>query len=70
MERSEPVFREVDGRFDRTIQFESNPENGDMYHGRALVNEFFFSTKQKAIDDSMRRAAAWLDQKRTVMCKR
>ena len=44
VERSEPVFREVNGRFDRSIRFASNPENGDMYAGRELVKEYFFST--------------------------
>jgi hypothetical protein len=70
VERSEPVFREVDGRFDQTARFESNSENGDMFHGRDLAKEYFFSTEQGAIDDAKRRAKAWLEQKRTVMCKR
>ena len=68
VERSEPVFREVDGRFDRVVQFKSNPENGDAYSGRALVRNYYFSSEQVAIDDAMRRAEAWIKQKRAVMC--
>ena len=70
VERSEPVFRDVDGRFDRSIRFESNPENGDRYAGRQLVHDYYFSTEEAAIDDAMRRAEAWLLQKRAIMCER
>ena len=70
VERSEPVFREVGGRFDQSIRFESNSENGDMFYGRDLAKEYFFSTQEAAIDDAKRRAQAWIEQKRAVMCKR
>jgi hypothetical protein len=70
IERSEPVFREADGRFDRSIVFESNPENGDMFAGRDLVKEYFFSTEQRAVEDARRRAQAWLEQKGAVRCQR
>lgn len=68
VERSEPVIREVDGRFDRTIQFVSNRENGDLFSGRTLVNEYYFSSPEAATRDAMRRAEAWLKQRRSVMC--
>ncbi len=68
VEKSEPVLEEVVGRFDRSIEFRSNPENGDQYAGRELVHEYYFSNEQSAVDDAMRRAKAWLKQKRTVMC--
>jgi hypothetical protein len=70
IERSEPVFREADGRFDRSIVFVSNPENGDMFAGRNLVKEYFFSTEQGAVEDARRRAQAWLEQKGAVRCQR
>jgi hypothetical protein len=69
IERSEPAFREVTGRFDRTIRFASNSENGDMFAGRDLVKEYFFSTEQKAADDAMRRARAWTEQKQSILCE-
>lgn len=69
VEKSEPVVQEVSGRFDRSIEFSSNPQNGDRFAGRELVHEYYFSSEQKAIDDAMRRAKAWLKQKRTVLCK-
>ncbi len=68
LDASEPVIKEVVGRFDRSIQFSSNPENGDRYAGRDLVLEYYFSTEQGAVEDAMRRARAWLGQKRSVMC--
>jgi hypothetical protein len=68
VEKSEPMLEEVAGRFDRSVEFMSNPENGDQYAGRGLVHEYYFSNEQSAVDDAMRRARAWLKQKRTVMC--
>lgn len=69
VEKSEPVIEEVSGRFERAKTFSSNPENGDQYAGRGLVNKYYFSSEAKAVDDAMRRAKAWLKQKRSVMCK-
>jgi hypothetical protein len=68
VESTDPVFREVGGRFDRSILFESNPENGDMFHGRGLAKEYFFSSEEKAVADATRRARAWLEQKSAVLC--
>ncbi len=70
VEKSEPLIKEVDRRFDREIRFESNPENGDQWSGRELVKEFYFSTPEAAVDDAMRRARAWLASKRSVMCEK
>lgn len=69
IEKSEPVIKEVSGQFDRTIEFNSNSENGDHYGGRELVHEYYFSSEQMAVDDAMKRARAWLKQQRTVMCE-
>lgn len=69
VEKSEPVIKEVTGRFDSAVEFSSNPENGDAFAGQGLVQEYYFSTQEKAIEDAMRRARAWLKQKRSVMCK-
>jgi len=68
IERSEPVFREASGRFDRSIRFVSNSENGDMFAGRNLVREYFFSSEQKAEDDALRRARAWIEQQLSILC--
>ena len=68
VEGMEPLVKEVDGRFDRTVRFESNSANGDRFFGRELAKEYYFSTKQGAIDDAMMRAKAWLKQNKTVMC--
>ncbi|MEE3328792.1 MAG: hypothetical protein VX252_15740 [Myxococcota bacterium] len=69
IEKSEPVFKEVDGRFDETQSFVSNSENGNAYAGREYVHDYYFSTAEAAIDDVMKRAKAWLKQKQSVMCK-
>ena len=69
IEKSEPVFKEVDGRFDHSEQFVSNPENGDAYAGREYVHNYYFSTADAAIKDVKSRAEAWLRQKRATMCK-
>lgn len=68
IERSEPVFREVEGRFDRLMQFRSNPENGDSFAGRDLAKDFYFSTPEAAIADAKRRAEAWINQKKAFLC--
>jgi len=68
IEKSEPVIEEVSGQFDRTIEFNSNSENGDHYGGRELVHEYYFSSARMAVDDAMKRARAWLKQQRAVMC--
>jgi hypothetical protein len=68
VEKSEPVIKEVSGRFEDAKTFASNPENGDQYAGRGLVNEYYFSNEALAVEDAMRRAKAWLKQKRSVMC--
>ncbi len=70
VEKSEPVLKEVEGRFDRSVSFSSNPENGDSFAGSGLVKEYYFSTEAAAIEDAMRRARAWLKQKRAVTCQR
>ena len=69
IEKSEPVFKEVDGRFDQSKQFVSNSENGDAYAGREYVHDYYFSTADAAIKDVKSRANAWLKQKRATMCK-
>ncbi|HIF95360.1 MAG TPA: hypothetical protein EYQ60_19920 [Myxococcales bacterium] len=69
IEHSEPVLEAVVGRFDRTKQFRSNAENGDECAGMGLVPECYFSSEPRAADDAMKRAKAWLKQKRPVMCK-
>jgi hypothetical protein len=68
VEKSEPVLKEVEGRFDRSVTFSSNPENGDSFAGADLVKDYYFSTEAQATEDAMRRARAWLKQKRAVMC--
>lgn len=70
IEKSEPVMKEFNRRFDRSAHFESNPENGDQWAGRNLVKEYYFSTEQGAIDDAMKRATAWLKQKNSIICKK
>jgi len=68
VERSEPVLQEVEGRFDKSIRFESDQNNGDQYYGRDITKYFYFSNEQSAVEDAMRRATAWLKQKQAVMC--
>jgi hypothetical protein len=68
VERSEPVIQEVEGRFDESMRFESDSNNGDQYYGRDITKYFYFSNEQSAVDDAMRRATAWLRQKQAVMC--
>lgn len=68
VERSEPVLQEVSGRFDKSVRFESNSQNGDMFGGRDLVKSYFFSSEEKAVEDVMRRAQAWVEQKGAVLC--
>ncbi|MCP4038977.1 MAG: hypothetical protein GY944_25465 [bacterium] len=68
VEKTEPVLQEVVGRFDRSISFTSNSENGDHFGGRDLVKEYYFSNEKLAIEDAMKRARAWLKQQRSVMC--
>ena len=68
VEKSEPELQQVDGRFDRHVSFASNPENGDSFAGADLVKEYYFANQAGAVEDAMRRARAWLKQKRTVMC--
>ncbi len=68
VEKSEPVLKQVEGRFDRSVSFSSNPENGDSFGGTDLVKEYYFSTESQATEDALRRARAWLKQKRSVMC--
>lgn len=70
VEKSEPVLQEVEGRFDRSVHFTSNPENGDAFAGTGLVKEYYFSSGPLAVEDAMQRARAWLAQRRTVMCGR
>ncbi len=70
VEKSDPLIKEVDRRFEREMHFESNPENGDQWSGRELVKDYYYSTPEAAVDDVLRRARAWLKQKRSVMCGR
>lgn len=68
VERSEPVLKEVEGRFDRSVQFQSNSDNGDAFAGIGLAKKYYFSTPEKAAADAVRRAEAWIEEKRGFLC--
>lgn len=68
IEGSEPTIQEVEGRFDESVAFRSNPENGDQFSGRELVLDYYFSKRELAAEDALRRASAWLKLQSSVMC--
>ena len=69
IEKQEPIIKEVEQRIPKSAQFQSDPNNGDRYAGRNLARDYYFGTKQAAIDDAEDRAIAWLAQQKTITCE-
>ena len=68
IEGREPILKEVERRLPKSVQFRSDPNNGDHFAGRGLARVYYFGTKQAAIDDARERAIAWLAQQKTIIC--
>jgi hypothetical protein len=64
----EPTMKVMEKRIRHNIQFNSNPQNGDLYAGRSR-REYYFSTSDAAIADARKQALVWLRQQAPVVCK-
>jgi hypothetical protein len=64
----EPTMKVMEKRIRHSIQFVSNPLNGDIYAGRSR-REYYFSTAEAAIADARKQAQVWLKQQSPVVCK-
>ncbi len=63
----EPVMKVMEKTLQRSKQFESNAEDGDLYAGRSR-RQYYFSTPEGAAKDVRNRAAAWIRQQSAVIC--
>lgn len=68
VEAQDPVMKVVDRNIKQTVRFQSNPANGDMFAGRSK-RQYYFSTKEGAVEDAKAKAAVWLKQQSAVICK-
>jgi hypothetical protein len=64
----EPTMKVMEKRIRHSMQFLSNPLNGDIYAGRSR-REYYFSTAEAAIADARKQAQVWLKQQAPVVCK-
>ncbi len=65
----EPVMKVMEKNLTQTKRFESNSADGDLYAGRSR-RAYYFSTPEGASADVKKRAAAWLKQQASVLCKK
>jgi hypothetical protein len=65
----EPVMKVMEKSLTQTKRFESNSSDGDLYAGRSH-RAYYFSTPEGASADAKKRAAAWIKQQASVMCKK
>jgi hypothetical protein len=65
----EPVMKVMEKNLTQTKRFESNSADGDLYAGRSH-RAYYFSTPDGASADVKKRAAAWLKQQASVLCKK
>ncbi|HEX2959574.1 MAG TPA: hypothetical protein VHO70_22250 [Chitinispirillaceae bacterium] len=65
----EPVMKVMEKNLTQTKRFESNSSDGDLYAGRSH-RAYYFSTPDGASADVKKRAAAWLKQQASVLCKK
>jgi len=50
-----------------TKKFVSNPSNGDAFANKSS-SEYYFTTAQKAIDDVLAQAGAWIRMQQSIVC--
>lgn len=67
VQAQDPVMKVVERNVKQSVRFESNPANGDMYAGRSN-RQYYFSTREGAVEDAKARAAVWLKQQSAVVC--
>lgn len=65
----EPVMKVLDKELAQSKQFVSNSSDGDLYAGRSR-RQYYFSTAEGAKKDVQTRAAAWIKQQSTIICKK
>lgn len=64
----EPVMKVVDRNIRQTMQFVSNPADGDIFAGHSS-RQHHFSTAEAAAQDAIKRAAIWVKQQSAVVCR-
>jgi hypothetical protein len=62
-----PVFREVEKLLRHTETFLSNSTEGDTYGGRSN-RQYYFTTREAAINDVKSRARVWISQQVPAVC--
>ena len=63
----EPFMKEVDINIRKSVVFNSDSQNGDVYGG--LSNrKYYFTSKEKAIADVKEQARVWLNQQEPIVC--
>ncbi len=67
VEGKEPTIRDVEKRLPKTVEFESNPANGDTFAGRSN-RQYYFTKPEGAIADAKSRAKVWLKQQAPLVC--
>jgi hypothetical protein len=65
----EPVMKVMEKNLTQKKRFESSSSDGDLYAGRSH-RAYYFSTPEGASADVKKRAAAWIKQQSSVMCKK
>lgn len=65
----EPVMKVMEKSIKQSKRFESNSSDGDLYAGRSR-RQYYFSTSEGAAADVKKRAAVWLKQQHSVVCKK
>jgi hypothetical protein len=65
----EPIYKEIDKKFNQIKTIHSNPKNGDSFAGRSK-RFYFFSSPEKAIEDAKKQASSWLMSIQPVACSK
>lgn len=65
----EPVMKVLDKELTQSKQFTSNASDGDLFAGRSR-RQYYYSTSEGAVKDVQNRAAAWIKQQSSIICKK
>ncbi len=64
----EPVMKEVEKRVKESKEFLSNSSEGDIFAGKSN-RQYYFTKSEDALKDVKKRAAIWLNQQSSVLCR-
>ncbi len=67
VEGKDPIFKDVEKRLPKSVEFVSNPADGGTFAGRSN-RQYYFTKQEDAVKDVRARALVWLKQQLPLLC--